>query len=445
MEGLLKKMHLDLLTCPGDSDLKENIPKVVAEIESLIEEKTKQSAFRCRAAYYEGGGKHTKYFLNMEKRNFVNKTMYKIRKQDGTLKKDYAEILEEQWVFYKKLYSGDRSVNFNIENKTGVRLTEIQRTILDNEIIEGEIYDVIMKLKSNKTPGCDGIGLAFYRKFYQVLKTPLLNLYKWVISEGKLNHSARRGVINLIPKKGKDDLWVKNWWPITLLNYDYKILSKLIANCLDSVLPDIIGSQQVGFMKNHSIHQNIRKTMEVVSYLNKKNQPGVIAIIDFEKCFDRIEHQAIRGALKYFNFGDNFINLVFLLFSNIELFTQNNGYASKLLDKGQGIMKYAGYWAKNGLMVTYTDYRMLFVKLHKTVPSTKLRTFQYKLLLCKTITNLDLRNWNIKKESMCSLCGKYEETLLHLFYECDTAQTIIRFLLEWCTQCNIEIEVTLIK
>ena len=263
--------------------------------------------------------------------------MYVVRRVDGSLTKDYTEILEEQSNFYQKLYTSDPLVEFKLKNTTGITLNESQKIKLDKEIQEGEIFDAIMTLKPNKTPGCDRLSLAFYRKFYLILKQPLLNLYRKAIQCGCLNATAHRGLINLIPKKARDDLVLKNWRPIVLLCYDYKILSKIIANHMDLVTSDLIGSQQVGFMKNRSIHFNIKKTMEIVSYLNKKGSPGVIAIIDFEKCFDRIEHVAIRGALKYFNFGEEFINMVFLLFTNIELCTQNNGCLSKTFYKQCGI------------------------------------------------------------------------------------------------------------
>ena len=106
-----------------------------------------------------------------------------------------------------------------------------------------------MTLKSNKTPGADGLSLNFYRKFYKDLKEPLLNLYKYSIQEGRLNKTARYGIINLIQKKGKDDLLIKNWRPITLLNYYYKILSKLISNRMELVVGSLIGPQQTGFIK----------------------------------------------------------------------------------------------------------------------------------------------------------------------------------------------------
>ena len=47
--------------------------------------------------------------------------------------------------------------------------------------------------------------------------------------KGQLHLSARQGIINLIPKKGRDPIYLKNWRPITLLNPDFKILVKDLA------------------------------------------------------------------------------------------------------------------------------------------------------------------------------------------------------------------------
>ena len=59
--------------------------------------------------------------------------------------------------------------------------------------------------------------------------------------------------------------------------------------------------------------------------------------IDFEKCFDHIEHSAIRGALQYFNFGPYFIAWTMLLFNGLELCTQNNGHISEWFEPTHGV------------------------------------------------------------------------------------------------------------
>ena len=128
------------------------------------------------------------------------------------------------------------------------------------------------------------------------------------ITEGRLNLSARRGCISLLPKKGKDTRYLKNWRPLTLLNIDYKILAKVLANRIKRVLNSIISENQYGFMEKRNIAVNIRKTMDIYDYCEQidEEQSGYVVVIDYEKCFDKIEYGAIQGSLKYFNFGEKY-------------------------------------------------------------------------------------------------------------------------------------------
>ena len=263
--------------------------------------------------------------------------MYVVRKKDGNLTKDYREILQVQRDYYEDLYTSDPDVNFNLTNNSGVRLTPAARTFLDEDTSEAELFDAVMTLKSNKTPGCDGLTAELYRKFWKELVKPLHRMYCILMELGFLNLTGKRGIINLIPKKGKLETEVQHWRPISILMCDYKIYAKTLANRLDLVAPDLIGPQQTGFMKNQSIHTNLLTTMEITAYLNESNQPGVIAIVDFSKCFDRIEYQSIRGAFRYFGFGESFIDKMFLLFSELEMCTINNGYASDFFVKQRGV------------------------------------------------------------------------------------------------------------
>ena len=116
---------------------------------------------------------------------------------------------------------------------------------------------------------------------------------------------------------------------------DYKIWAKALANRLEETT-DLIGKQQTGFIKKRNIFTNIRTTAEIVSYLHDNRKEGVIITIDFEKCFDRVEYKSIAGAFHYFGFGEEFIKMLFLLFSDLELCTYSNGYVSKHMCKGRG-------------------------------------------------------------------------------------------------------------
>ena len=259
------------------------------------------------------------------------------RKPNGQLTKDYREILNLQYQFYEDLYSRDHAVKFRLTNESGVYLNPTQQRVSNEPFSEEELFDAMMTLKKGKTPGWDRIGLALYKKFWKELKWPLYLMLSDAVRSGRLNCTGHRGIITLIPKKNKDDLLVKNWHPITLLNYDYKIYAKMIANRLEIFADEMIGKQQTGFVKGRCITSNIRRTAEIVAYLERKNKPGVIAMVDFEKCFDRIDHNSIRAVFKYFKFGDIFIDMLMILYKDFKLCTSNNGYLSPILKKNRGI------------------------------------------------------------------------------------------------------------
>lgn len=92
----------------------------------------------------------------------------------------------------------------------------------------------------------------------------------------------KQGVINLIPKKDKDTTSLNNWRPISLLNLDYKIATKAIANRMKPILNDIRDHSQTGFLKGRYIGENIRLISEIIDFLNENNEPGIFLFSDFE-------------------------------------------------------------------------------------------------------------------------------------------------------------------
>ena len=318
------------------NDCTKNISRIKAELNSFEEKEVKSTMFRCKCNYAQHGEVSSKYFFNLEKRNYVSKTMYVVRKEDGSLTKDYREILDAQHDFYSKLYTKDDTVRFTVSNELNIRISPEQKLLTEAPITKEELFDAVMTLRAGATPGCDGLTVSFYRKFWKQMVDFLYDGYDVALQNGKLNRSARRGVINLIPKKNSDER-LKSWRAITILNNDYKIYAKLVANRLEISANDLIGNQQNGFVKGRSLTFNVLRTMEVLSYMNKKKLIGILAIIDFEKCFDRISHEAIRGVFQYFGFGEYLVNLVMILFKDMMFCNLNNGFTSNFSFKTRGI------------------------------------------------------------------------------------------------------------
>ena len=131
--------------------------------------------------------------------------------------------------------------------------------------------------------------------------------------------SQKRGVISLLPKNNKDTLLLKNWRPITLLNVDYKIATKCIAKRLEKVLPEVINSYQTGYVKNCFIGVNIRLISHELELYEKKNLPGMLLYIDFEKAFDSLDWNYLFKVLEVMNFGPMFRKWIHTFNTNISV------------------------------------------------------------------------------------------------------------------------------
>ena len=87
-------------------------------------------------------------------------------------------------------------------------------------------------MEPDKTLGTDGLPPDFYKVFWNGISDYLANSINYAFGKGQLSVTQRRGIIKLIPKKDAEPDLIKNWRPITLLNCDYKIAAKAIANRL---------------------------------------------------------------------------------------------------------------------------------------------------------------------------------------------------------------------
>ena len=99
---------------------------------------------------------------------------------------------------------------------------------MDRKISRKELARTMEKLGKHKSPGPDGIPAEFYREFSNMIADELLRVYNEMYEEGALQGSFREGEIAFLYKKG-DARDMRNYRPITLLNCDYKILTKILA------------------------------------------------------------------------------------------------------------------------------------------------------------------------------------------------------------------------
>ena len=140
----------------------------------------------------------------------------------------------------------------------------------------------------NKTPGNDGLTIEFYLAFWPLIGKFLVDSINDSYEFGELSNSQKQAIMTLIEKKGKDKRMIKNWRPISLINVDAKIISKVLAKRLEKVLPSIIHSNQNAFVKGRSIFDAVRTSDDMVDYTKRNGLSGLLIAIDFEKAFDTL-------------------------------------------------------------------------------------------------------------------------------------------------------------
>ena len=128
--------------------------------------------------------------------------MRAVYNKDGILVKEQNKILAEQYRFYQELYTSNKEIVFNLKPEDNEQLlNEAQIATLDEPISVDKICKAVELLANNKVPGIDGLNKEFYSHFIEELASLLLDLYQYCYKLGRLNRTARMGLISLFPKK----------------------------------------------------------------------------------------------------------------------------------------------------------------------------------------------------------------------------------------------------
>jgi hypothetical protein len=143
-------------------------------------------------------------------------------------------------------------------------------------------------MKQYKSPGLDGIINEFYQLYWDIIKEDLFEVLLEIFDKFEICDSQCGGMLTLLHKGGDRDN-IRNWRPITLLNCDNKIISKLLANRMKPVLNKIIHMDRKGFVAGRNISENNRMIDDIIEFVDNEDEEGVIIFVDQQKAFDGME------------------------------------------------------------------------------------------------------------------------------------------------------------
>jgi len=348
---LQKKRRLLLLDLDNPDltlDLADRTKDRLLSVEAEIAEETERltDGYRVRSGlkWLEKGERSSQYFFATLKERLKKRTMTALLDPDTQELAHTADtMIPIAHKFYRSLYSPDRVRQQNIDSllthlPDNQRLTQPQHDAL-NQIPTQKELDVIMtKAPKGRSPGLDGLPFEVYDLLFAHDATN--DLFTQVLREAvtlsRFPKSWRKTVMVLLFKKGEATS-LENWRPLSLVNCDAKIYTKLFANRLRDMLPTLVGKHQTGFIQGRSILDNGLTMANMMDWAKAQRLPHACVLLDQAKAYDRIHRKFLLSTLRHMNFPDTFIKSISSLFFTTQVHLNINGYIAPPFTQARGL------------------------------------------------------------------------------------------------------------
>ncbi|XP_026433836.1 uncharacterized protein LOC113331332 [Papaver somniferum] len=162
---------------------------------------------------------------------------------DGDISYDKSKFAEEAVSFYTSIFSEEHVTRPGFDDLELPTISVSDSISLEKPFTSDEVKNVIWHFGSNKAPGPDGFTMEFFKAAWETIKDDLMNAIKEFENNIFLDWGLNCTSLKLIHKVN-GVVSLHNFRPISLISGMYKILSKLAADRLKTVLPSIIVNYQ---------------------------------------------------------------------------------------------------------------------------------------------------------------------------------------------------------
>ena len=231
------------------------------------------------------------------------------------------------------------------------QLSEPHLTEMNWSATEAQIAKAIELGKNKTAMGLDGCPYELWKalkscheslssqphaRSFDIVKT--LTIIITDIQTHGLDPNADFAVAWMCPVfKKKDPTEIGNYRPISILNTDYKLLTKVMALQLNSRAHDLIHCDQAGFVPRRSIFNHIRLAKAILDFAEITEENGTIILLDQEKAYDKIRHDYLWRVLEAFHLPLPFIKTLKALYEHAHTRVAINGVLSSPFQVQRGV------------------------------------------------------------------------------------------------------------
>lgn len=200
-----------------------------------------------------------------------------------------------------------------------------------------EIKQAVFSLNNDSAPGPDGFGSCFYQIYWDIVKEDVIKAVLQFFNTGWILPNFNANTLILIPKTQNADS-MDQFRPIAMANFKFKIISKILADRLAQIMPNIVSQEQRGFIQGRNIKDCVCLASEAINMLDQKSFGGNLAFkVDISKAFDTLNWKFLLKVLKQFGFSETFCNWIDAILQSAKLSICINGSQQGYFSCSRGV------------------------------------------------------------------------------------------------------------
>ena len=191
--------------------------------------------------------------------------------------------------------------------------------------------------KRRKAAGLDDVHTELFKELDSTNRTALLKIMnEWWIDADKISNDFWQARVVMLHKKGNtSDL--NNYRPISLLTSIYKLYAAIIKKRIEQGVETALHKTQYGFRKDRGTADAIHVVRRIIDGIEQTGSKTILLLLDWEKAFDKVNHQALHKTLRRFSLPEVLVKQVMTIYSKPQFIVEVDGQRSKLYNQQTGI------------------------------------------------------------------------------------------------------------
>ena len=163
---------------------------------------------------------------------------------------------------FQDLFTSSNPQRLNeLIDKVQPRVSNAMSAVLEANYTREEVKAALDHIGDLKAPGLDGMPAIVFKCHWHFMGDQVVEEVLKVLNGGEIPEGWNDTMVMLIPKV-KNPTRIKDLRPISLCNVVYKLVSKVIANRLKLILPDVISEHKSAFVPGRLIMDNVLTAYE---------------------------------------------------------------------------------------------------------------------------------------------------------------------------------------